>query len=158
MAVSFPASFLQTLQVTFHREAIRICRDAAKLLRVPEKELTNKVLGKVSANSIFKVLDDNDAPTICPIIIKQGSIFERCRCPCILGTGRCLSHQTAGLPPDVSNHTLPLTRLEQHPDLQEPLWCREETNEIYDRSGKVIGEREDNCIVLYTLGSEEEEE
>jgi hypothetical protein len=157
MAVSFPASLLQTLQDAFYGEAKRMCRDAAKILRVPEKELTAKVLGKVSANSIFKILDDNDAPTTCPAIIKQGSIFERCRCPCVLGTGRCLSHQTANQPPDVSNHSLRLTRLETHPDLQEPLWCREETNELYDRSGAVIGEREDGCIVLYTLGSEEEE-
>lgn len=158
MAVAFPASLLQALQDSFHQEAKRLCRDAAKILRVSEKELTAKVLGKVSANSIFKILDDNDAPTTCPAIIKQGAIFERCRCPCVLGTGRCLNHQTASPPPDVSNHSLRLTRLEQHADIQEPLWCREETNEIYDRSGAVIGEREDDCIVLYTLGTEEETE
>ena len=158
MAVTFPASLLQTLQSAFHGEAKRLCRDAAKILRVPEKELTVKVLGKYTSNSIFKIVDDNDTPTTCPILIKQGSIFERCRCPCILGTGRCLSHQTANQPPDVSNHLVRLTRLEQHPDLEEPLWCREETNELYDRSGAVIGEREDDCIVLYTFGPEEEEE
>ena len=156
MAVTFPASLLQTLQDSFHQEAKRLCRDAAKILRVPEKELTSKVLGKYTASSLLKVLDDNDAPTTCPTIIKQGSIFERCRCPCVLGTGRCLNHQTSSNPPDVSNHALRLTRLEQHSDLEEPLWCREETNEIYDRSGAVIGEREDDCIVLHTLGSEEE--
>lgn len=158
MSVTFPASLLQTLQNAFHGEAKRLCRDAAKILRVPEKELTTKVLGKYNSNSIFKIVDDNDAPTTCPILIKQGSIFERCRCPCVLGTGRCLSHQTSNPPPDVSNHLVRLTRLEQHPDLQEPLWCREETNELYDRSGAVIGEREDDCIVVYTFGPEKEEE
>lgn len=157
MAVTFPATLLQTLQSAFHGEAKRLCRDAAKILRVPEKELTAKVLGKYTANSIFKIVDDNDAPITCPILVKQGSIFERCRCPCILGTGRCLNHQISNPPPDVSNHLVRLTRLESHPDLQEPLWCREETNEIYDRSGAVIGERDDECIVIYTLGSEEEE-
>jgi hypothetical protein len=181
MAVTFPASLLQTLQGTLYGEAKRICRDAAKILRVPEKELTAKVLGKYTSNSILKLVDDNDAPLTCPIIIrpmnietaslvaareassldvrgsKQGSIFERCRGPCVLGTGRCLSHQTSNRPPDVSNHLIRLTRLEPHPDLQEPLWCREETNEVYDRSGAVIGEREEDCIILYTLGSEEEE-
>jgi hypothetical protein len=156
MSVVFPASLLQTLQTTFHAEAKRLCRDAAKILRVPEKELTSKVLGKYTSNCIFKILDDNDAPTTCPIIIKQGPIFERCRCPCVLGTGRCLSHQTAANPPDVTNHLVRLTRLEPHPDLCETLWCREETNEVYDQSGAVIGEREDECIVLYTLGSEED--
>lgn len=158
MAVTFPASLLKDLQDAFHGEAKRLCRDAAKILRVPEKELSAKVLGKFTSNSIFKIVDDNDAPTTCPILVKRDVLFERCRGPCILGTGRCLSHQTSNPPPDVSNHLVRLTRLEPHPDLQEPLWCREETNELYDRSGAVIGEREEDCIVLYTLGSEEEEE
>ncbi len=155
MAVTFPASLLQTLQENFHLEAKRLCRDAAKLLRVPEKELTAKVLGKFNSSSIFKIVDDNDTPTTCPIILKRGGIFERCRCPCLLGTGRCLNHQTANPPPDVSNHLVRLTRLEPHPDLSEPLWCREDTQEMFDRSGAVIGERRHGALVLYEFGPED---
>ena len=140
MSIHIPLSLLETIQSAFTGEAKRLCRDAAKILKVSEKELLHKILPN---GSKIKLVDDNSAPITCPAIIKEG-ILTRCRSPCILGTGRCLHHQTAVIP--ITDSLTPLTRLEGM-----SMWCNEETGDVYESTGTIIGKYKDNTIKVFVL-------
>lgn len=149
MPLAFPTSILEVLQQTFHQEAKRLCKDAAHILKVPEKELTAQVLGRLPRN-FLQLIDDEDSPKTCPILIQKDTVYERCRGPCLLGTGLCLSHQTSQPPPDLPDSSLKLTRLAY----EMPLWCCEDTQQVYDASGAIVGELEQGELILYTLATD----
>jgi len=140
MSIQIPLSLLETIQSAFTGEAKRLCRDAAKILKVSEKDLLHKIL---PSGSKIKLVDDNSAPITCPALIKMG-ILTRCRSPCLLGTGRCLHHQTAVVP--VTEGLIPLTRLEGM-----PRWCNEETGDVYESSGEIIGKYKDGILKVFVL-------
>jgi hypothetical protein len=149
MALAFPTSILETLQQTFYQEAKRLCKDAAQILKVPEKELSAQVLGKLPRN-LLKLVDDDELPRVCPVLCQEGALYKRCRGPCLLGTGLCLQHQKACQPPEVPEGSLSLTRLA----VDTPLWCCEATQQVYDSSGAIVGELLDGELILYVLEKE----
>ena len=156
MNVQIPQQLLESLQASFLGEAKRICRDAAKILKVPEKELIQKVLPAGSRVKL-QVVDTNDAPTQCPVFLQEDCILRRCRQPTLLGTGRCVCHQMAKIP-EVPEDVLQLTRLERIKTSDTPLWCNEATGEVMDSSGTIIGQYKNSGLTLYILDEEEETE
>jgi hypothetical protein len=157
MSVSIPQTLLTTLQATFDAEAKRLARDAAKILRIPEKEML-QVLKKVPKIQ-FKICDDNDCANSCEIIIQKQKLLERCRRPCILGTGRCIKHQSAQKPPELNERIQRLTRLEKHEEMDEALWCDESTHIVYNSEHKEVGAlMEYDTLELYEYISDSNED
>lgn len=148
MSIAIPQTLLNTLQATFDAEAKRLARDAAKVLRVPEKEVL-QILKKVPKVQ-FKICDDSECANSCDILLQRKKVLERCRRPCILGTGRCLKHQEETKPPELADTLQRLTRLEMHEDIAEPLWCDESTRIVYNADYKVMGALlDDDTLELY---------
>lgn len=152
MSISIPQTLLATLQAAFDTEAKRIARDAAKLLRVPEKEVldTIKKIPKIQ----FKIIDDSEIPNSCPIFKRSisSTVLTRCRAPCVLGTGRCLQHQKQSILPEVPETKKSLTRVKRIQDTDQELWCEEDTRIIYNANGEQIGQlTEDDSIEIYEL-------
>jgi hypothetical protein len=148
MSISIPQTLLQTLQASFDIEAKKLAKDAAKLLRVPEKDVLHllKQVPKVQ----FKVFDDTEIPTSCPVFLETPRFLQKCRRPCILGTGRCTHHQSITTIPTLPDTVLQLTRVRCE-GLSEPLWCDEDTQQIYNGSGTIVGKLEEETITLYTF-------
>ena len=92
MSIVLPQTLLASLTASFEAEGRRLAKDVAKILRVPEKEVLQlvKQLPKVQ----FKVHDDSESTTSCPVLIEEPGLVKRCRGPCVLGTSRCIHHQT----------------------------------------------------------------
>lgn len=155
MNVQIPQQLLESLQASFLGEAKRICRDAAKILKVPEKELIQKVLPQGSRVKL-QVVDTNEAPTQCPAFVQEEMILRRCRLPALLGTGRCVCHQTAKIPA-IPEDVLQLTRLERYTAEDSPLWCNEATGEVIDSSGVVVGLYKNSELTLFVIEDEDNE-
>jgi hypothetical protein len=156
MSIAIPQTLLTTLQATFDAEAKRLARDAAKILRVPEKEML-QVLKKVPKIQ-FKICDDNECATSCEIILQRQKLLERCRRPCVLGTGRCIKHQSAPKPPELGDHIQRLTLLEKHEEMAEALWCDESTRIVYNAEHKEIGAlTDDDTLEIYEYLDESNE-
>lgn len=144
MSLTIPQTLFTTLQVCFDNEAKRIGREMAKLLDVPEKEVL-QILKNVPKISLT-LHDDTEYYSSCPVTIQSNSIAYRCRRGCILGTNRCVEHQT--ISSDVEkeaeqNKIIKLTRLRTNDSCY---WCDEQTNAVYDSSGKQIGFLKNNKI------------
>jgi hypothetical protein len=139
MSISIPQTLLATLQAAFDAEAKRVARDAAKLLRVPEKDVL-EIIKKVPKVQ-FKVIDDSEIPSSCPIFKRSTSttVLTRCRAPCILGTGRCIHHQKQTIVPEVPDTKRSLTRVKRLQETDQDLWCDEESRIIYNVNGEQIG-------------------
>jgi hypothetical protein len=148
MSISIPQTLLQTLQASFDSEAKKLAKDAAKLLRVPEKDVLQllKQVPKIQ----FKVINDTEIPTTCPVFLETPTFLQKCRRPCILGTGRCTTHQSVTTIPTIPDTVLQLTRV-RCKTLTEPLWCDEETKQLYTASGTISGKLQDDTILLYTF-------
>lgn len=153
-SLTIPQTLLKTLQATFDSEARKLAKDAAKILKVPEKEVLEII--KKTPKVQLQVLDDTELTHTCPIIIHSEKVLARCRNPCIIGTGKCLEHQKATIKTiDESNYTK-LTRIKvlapvnpEEPE-PEPLWCNEEDKSIYNASGQKVGIlNEDNNIEYF---------
>ena len=143
--MNIPKSLFESLQASLNQEAKRICRDAAKILKVPEKELQDRILKKMQKVTIH---EDNDRPYSCPVF-NENKLLERCRKPCLLGTGRCLIHQTSIIP-EPTTHKI-LTRIQPNTDISEPLWCDESDGTLYDRSSNIVGVYINSRITLYNF-------
>jgi hypothetical protein len=149
MSLTFPKSLLQTLQTAFEAEGKRIAKDVSKVLNVEEKELLQilKKIPKVQINS----LDDSDCSTSCPVLFRNGSLAYRCKKPCILGTSRCIHHQTTDPIASIPEHIVNVTKI-CHSGLQDSYLCDEETKNVYDSFGKQVGElTEENTLCIYTF-------
>lgn len=149
MSLTVPKSLLQTLQTTFDAESKRIAKDISKVLNVEEKEIIQilKKIPKVQIN----IVDDSDFCTSCPILFWKSKIAYRCKKPCIMGTSRCIDHQSNNAITSLPDHIINVTKL-SHSDLQENYLCDEETKNVYDNSGNYVGElTEDNNLYLYTF-------
>jgi hypothetical protein len=156
-----PDGLLNELRAAFEREAKKICRDAAHILRVSEADLLKKVKERMSTVKLSVLPEDDDLPRTCQVLLKRGSVFERCRGGCVLGTSKCLRHQTTDQPPltEFQNTVRTLTRLERCSGTTEPLWCDESTRQVYNRNGEQVGEmNEDNCLELFVLEDDEQEQ
>jgi hypothetical protein len=142
MSIVLPQTLLASLAASFEAEGKRLAKDVAKILRVPEKEVLQllKQMPKVQ----FKVHDDSESVSSCPVLIEEPGLVKRCRGPCILGTSRCIHHQTNAIP-TVPDTLKLLTRIKGH-----PYWCDEETRHVYDATGVHVGElNADNQLELY---------
>ncbi len=148
-------TLLDTLKRAFEREGARLCRDAARILKVPEKELTRTVMNSNQPLKL-KIFDDDDIPQTCPVIIQTSLILERCRGPCLMGTGRCLRHQMAAAPPELPETVQSLTRLERSDPADPPMWCDEATGTVFDTSGKIIGEFKQGILEIFEFCEEDE--
>ena len=149
MSLTVPKSLLQTLQTTFDAESKRIAKDISKVLNVEEKEILQilKKIPKVQMN----IVDDSDFCTSCPVLFCKGKLAYRCKNPCIIGTSRCIYHQTNNTIPSIPDHIVNVTKL-CHSDLQESYVCDEETKVVYDNSGNSVGElTEDNNLYIYSF-------
>ena len=148
-SVKIPSSLFDTLQAAFKLEARRICRNAATLLKRPEKEVIDKVLGGSQIN--LQIIDDNELPISCPVILRHETILERCRRPCLLGTGRCLSHQAVVFQDTLPSNIQKLTRIGCSPENPESLWCDEMTGYVYTSSGTIVGFYKDEILEIYSF-------
>ena len=143
--MNIPKSLFDSLQASLNQEAKRICRDAAKILKIPEKEIQDKILKKMPKVTIY---EDKDRPYSCPVF-NENMLIERCRKPCLLGTGRCLIHQASIIPEHTTQKIL--TRIQPTADISEPLGCDESDGTLYDRSSAVVGVYINNRITLYNF-------
>jgi len=150
MLISIPQTLLATLQAAFDAEAKRVARDAAKLLRVPEKDVLDiiKKMPKVQ----FNIIDDSEIPSSCPIFKRSTSttVLTRCRGPCIIGTGRCIHHQKQTILPEVPDTKRSLTRVKRIQETDQDLWCDEDSRIIYNIAGEEVGQlMEDDTVEVY---------
>jgi hypothetical protein len=140
MSFAVPKPLLDSLQSAFVAEGRRLCRDAAKVLHKPEKELLD-ILKNLPKVSLIVHRDTDDTPTQCPVFLdKQSPVLQRCRRGCILGTGRCIRHQDTVDPPNSKSDTQMLTRIKKSAELDTPLWCCEETRQVYNAEANIVGE------------------
>ena len=137
ITMQIPSSLFESLQASLQQEAKRICRDAAKLLRVPEKELEQKVLKTMPKITLVK----DQTPSNC-LVLLQNTLPYRCRLPCLLGTGRCHKHQEMTVPEGGT-----LTRISD----SERLWCDEETNIVYNEHAQEVGTCKNSRLTLFVL-------
>jgi hypothetical protein len=155
-----PDGLLNELRAAFERETKRLCRDAASILKVPEAELARKVKESMATIKLNVLPEDDELPRSCLVLLKRGTVLERCRGPCVLGTGKCLRHQTTATPMgDLPQDSRRLTRLERTSATEEPMWCEESTRQVYNRHGDIVGEmNEDDALELFVLKEDDEEE
>ena len=153
MTVEVPSELYKTFQDIFLQEAKRLCRDAAKVLGRPEKEVQAKVL-KSMPKIPLKIIDDNNVPLTCPIFVRRDTLIERCRHACLLGTGRCLAHQAEVCIPDINDQTT-VTRVQPMDCLDTPLWCNEATHDVFTSTGQCIGHYKDEILRVYVLDTSE---
>ena len=144
--MQIPSSLFELFQSALKQETRRICRDAARILNIPQKELEEKIIKNDSKSSIH-LITDKDTPYNCPVLL-NGDIIHRCRIPCILGTGRCYKHQTITIPEIGQQKTLTRIRYSQ-----EKLWCDESTKHIYNEKKEIVGEYRNNRIYLFTTAT-----
>ena len=139
-----PSSLFESFQASLQQEAKRICRDAAKILRVPEKDLEQKILKSMLKITLVK---DNSSTSCCVLILKQSEdrLAHRCRLPCILGTGQCYKHQGVTIAEGGT-----LTRIQAQPETEQ-LWCNEETGLVYTENSDEIGFYKNSRLTLYCL-------
>ena len=152
-SVKLPKSLLTTIQTAFKLEAKRLCRDIATILQKPEKELIEKVL---QSQCTLQILEDNDETHSCPILIRHSVVLERCRRPCLLGTGLCIHHQSTTTIPEVPSSLKTLTRIECSSDHTAPLWCDETTGYVYGTDGAQVGWYKNERLTLVEFEEEEE--
>jgi hypothetical protein len=152
MSFAIPKPLLDSLQSAFLAEGRRVCRDAAKILRKPEKEVLD-ILKTLPKATLIIHRDTDDIPTLCPVFLDTPSpLLQRCRRSCILGTGRCYRHQDTYDPPSPPGDTIVLTRIKKIAEMDTPLWCCEETRQVYNQNGEVVGElTECRELLLFTL-------
>jgi hypothetical protein len=150
MSLSIPKTLFQTLQTSFDAEAKRIAKDVSKILNIDEKEIL-QVLKKIPKVQIT-LQDDSDASPICPVLLRgASSLICRCKKPCILGTSRCIEHQSVNSIPTTTEHLINLTKLSNE-TLEEPYWCDEETKNVYNKAGNEVGTlTEDNVLKIFTF-------
>lgn len=143
--MQIPSTLFETLQSALKQETKRICRDAARILHIPQKELEEKII-KNCLKIPITVISDKDIPTSCPAIL-QGDILYRCRHPCILGTGRCHAHQTVTIPEIDTRQPEQITLTRIRYTAQE-LWCEESTGTVYNNKKENVGEYRNNRLYL----------
>lgn len=149
MSIKLPKQLVDSLHQAFLSEARRVCCDAAKLLH-QDKQTVLAILKKMPPIQ-FEVIDDSERPTTCPVLLQTGAIVERCRRPCMLGTGVCISHQEESEPPSIESCATKLTRVKHSEPNLGPLWCDEETRHVYSREGTCVGFlTETNVLELVT--------
>ena len=148
MTLEIPADLYKTLQLCLKGEATRLCRDAAKVLGVPEQELKQKVLNQLPPVPL-KLFKTDDIPASCPVLLQHKTVVERCRRSTVLGTGRCLNHQHIQCIPEEDGQ-LQLTRLQATED-EQTLWVNEATKEVLDASGICVGEYDNEVVTLYSF-------
>jgi len=148
-------ALLSTLIQAFERERRNLCYDAAKILRVPEKQV-DQIVKQAMSTVTFTVFEEDEKRQTCPILIQTAVVLERCRGPCLMGTGRCLKHQTVPNPPEISDVQEPLTRIERIDASLPPLWCNERTEDVYNAEGNIIGHynKDENVLSLFTFEEE----
>ena len=152
MSLSVPQTLLHALQATFEAESKRVAKDVAKVLRVSEKDILQivKQIPKVT----LKLCDDSECPSTCPVLLQHSQIVKRCRMPCLLGTGRCIDHQTQKVPElEVFNNSIKLTKIKinNHSENQLDYWYNEETKEVLDQEGSIVGTIRDDRLELYVF-------
>jgi hypothetical protein len=141
--MKIPKSLFDSLQTSLNQEAKRLCRDAAKILKIPEKDLVGKIINKMPK---ITIIEDNSTPYTCPVLI-ENNLLERCRRSCLLGTGRCLEHQNSSNPEPTTQKQL--TRIQSTTDSPNALWCYESTGDVYNKELKIIGQYKNNRLTLY---------
>jgi hypothetical protein len=141
--MKIPKSLFDSLQSSLNQEAKKLCRDAAKILKIPEKDLIAKILTKMPKVTI---IDDNSAPYSCPVYVEK-NLIERCRRSCLLGTGRCLEHQGASNPEPTTQKQL--TRVQSTTESPCTLWCDESTGDVYNKDLQVVGLYKNSTLTLY---------
>jgi hypothetical protein len=152
-SVKIPLSLFDTLQNVFKIEAKQMCRDVAKILKRPEKEIIEKVFQHQIS---LQIIQDNDITISCPVFLKKDSLLERCRKSCVLGTGRCLSHQSVLIIPEIPSTVQILTRLEYNESQHKALWCDEVNGNVYNTEGKFIGFYKDESLQLFEIEESED--
>ena len=150
MSLSIPQTLLHALQASFEAESKRVARDVAKILRVSEKEVLQivKQIPKVT----LKLCDDNECPSTCPVLLQQSQIVKRCRLPCLLGTGRCIDHQSQKVPDlELFSSSIKLTKIKikNEFEINSEYWYNEETKEVLNQEGNIIGTIRDDQLELY---------
>jgi len=143
--MNIPKSLFDSLTASLNQEARRLCKDSAKLLKIPEKELLEKILKKMPK---ITVSEDNNMPYSCPVYNEKKHV-ERCRKPCILGTGRCTEHQSVSVPEPTTQKLL--TRIQSTEIISEALFCDESDGTVYNSSGDIVGFYLNNTLTLYNL-------
>jgi len=135
--VAVPLILLETLQIAFQKEAKKICREVAHTVGLD----SNDIYQKVCKNTKIQIYD-LDVPVECPHLYKNGSIYSRCSNPCILGTGKCLSHQmTRQKEPTVENTVYRLSGID------EPLWVK--GSDVLNSNGENVGHFQDGELFRY---------
>jgi len=150
--VKIPSSLFDTLQSAFKLEAKRICKSVATILQKPEKEVLDKIL---KSQVQLMILEDHEETYSCPILLQHAMILERCRGPCILGTGRCIKHQSIQSIPELPSTLKQLTRIETTTDTTDSLWCDETTEYVYNTAGIHIGWYRNEQLTLVEFEEED---
>ncbi len=150
MQVAIPKSLWDTFQATFLAEGKKVCRDLSALLKIPEKELIQKLLTNPPKMPLT-IIEDADRPLSCPVLLQKSALYERCRQPCVLGTARCCAHQSIETLPEVTEESTHLTRLQRKELTDGAMWCDENTGAVYDRHMRAIGEYKDEILTLWSF-------
>jgi hypothetical protein len=143
--MNIPKSLFDSLQASLNQEARRLCKESAKILKIPEKEILEKILKKMPK---ITVCEDNNMPYSCPVYNEKKHV-ERCRKPCILGTGRCINHQSVSVPEPTTQKLL--TRIQSTEEITENLWCDESDGSVYNSSAVIVGDYLNNKLTLYNF-------
>lgn len=70
MQLAVPRSLWDGLQASFLAEGRKLCRDLAPILKIPEKELIQKLLTQPPKLQLAIVADE-DRPLSCPVLLQK---------------------------------------------------------------------------------------
>jgi hypothetical protein len=140
MSLSLPKTLIAGLDAVFQREAKKLASDIAKALKRPEKEVLDIL--KKAEKIQYKIYNTDDDNLTCPVFLEGATLVQRCRRPCILGTNRCIQHQTVQYIPEYSETLTELTRCicTSTETTQSCILLDEISNMVYNQDGSCIGE------------------
>lgn len=144
--MKLPQILLESLQGQLQAEGRKLCKEIAKLLDIPEKELVTNVLLKQPKMEI--ACTDETERTSCPVFVKRRTILERCRYPCILGTNRCTTHQSIQTIEEPETG-IGLYRLAYSSDEYSSLWIDQDTQLVYSDTNSIVGRYVNGILTLF---------
>ena len=146
--VPIPLQLLENLQNVFQSEARKLCREVATTLGIPSQHVIQNVLTDMPKLPLQ--VFDLDVPPLCMCLLNEEKMWFRCRKPCVLGTGRCIHHQSVKQEEPESEKVY---RRIAHKELNETLWADEQSSTVWNAKGECVGEIHGQTLFRFEMGS-----
>jgi hypothetical protein len=147
MEYKVPRILWENLESVLLTQSRKYVCELARYLKVPEKELLNKVLP--SSDSLNVIIQDSNADTNkCKAYIQMDSMTVLCKKPVAFHSEYCTIHRMKRMNVEDNSNVIEVERIKDIAEY-EPIWLV--NNTIVNSKGETIGKRTTNKIKLYTI-------